>query len=214
MKGSKLAGAGPRICGWALALALLSTPGLQANCLGGTSPVVIDLDGGGFHFTGLDDPVRFDIDADGSLEEIGWIEAGSGTAFLVLDRNGNGRIDTGRELFGSATPQPLSEEPHGFLALAVFDGPEEGGNGDGYLSSIDGVWESLQLWFDEDHDGLTDPGELVPVPATELYAVDLEYRTSRRRDRHDNLLRYTSQLMLQDDQVRPGVVDVVFVLGD
>ena len=197
-----------------LLLIFLSTPGLHANCLGGTSPIVIDLDGQGFRFTGLDDPVSFDIDADGLMEQIGWIEAGSGAAFLVLDRNGNGRIDTGRELFGSATPQPLSEEPHGFRALAVFDDPEDGGNGDGYLSSIDGVWESLQLWFDHDHDGITDPGELIPVPATQLYAVDLEYRTSRRRDRHDNLLRYTSMLMLHDDQIRPGVVDVVFVLGD
>lgn len=214
MKGPRMDGTGARCCLWAIVLALLSTAGVQANCLGGTSPIVIDLDGRGFRFTGLDDPVSFDIDADGLMEEVGWTEAGSGTAFLVLDRNGNGRIDSGRELFGSATPQPLSEEPHGFLALGVFDGPEEGGNGDGYLSSADGVWESLQLWFDDDHDGVTDPGELVPVPSTELYAVDLEYRTSRRRDRHDNLLRYVSSVMFHHDRVRPSAVDVVFVLGD
>lgn len=196
-----------------LVLFLMPTGINAAGCLGGTSPLVIDLDGGVFRFTGPDQPVSFDIDGDGLMERISWTEPGAGGAFLVLDRNGNGRIDSGIELFGSATPQPLSLEPQGYIALRVFDESGEGGNGDGYISDADGVWESLQLWLDDNHDGISQPDELTPIPLTGVRAIDLEYRTSRRRDRNGNLLRYTSAVHFEDHS-RPAAVDVIFVLAE
>jgi hypothetical protein len=55
----------------------------------------------------------------------------------VLDRNRNRQIDDGLELFGTATDQPASDFPHGFRALAMFDKPGMGGNGDGKLTAAD-----------------------------------------------------------------------------
>jgi hypothetical protein len=161
-----------------------------------SSPIVIDFGAPGFDFTKPSGGVIFDLDADGTAEARAWTAADAGDAFLVLDRNGNAIIDNGSELFGNYTRQPASAEQNGYLALALFDGPEDGGNGDGRITSADAVWPSLRLWTDSSHDGISQPGELQTLDDGDVAAIELDYHTTRRRDPHGNLLRYTSRVWL------------------
>jgi hypothetical protein len=149
----------------------------------GNTPVLIDFTGNGFQLTGLADPVLFDLDADGSRDTLSWTDRRSDDAWLALDRNGNGRIDDGSELFGDATPQPPAARPNGFLALGVYDRPEQGGNGDGWISADDAVFASLLLWRDADHDGSSQSSELAALEASAVSAIDLAFLELGRRDR-------------------------------
>lgn len=168
-------------------------------------PVLIETGAGGFRLTDLDRGVAFDIDADGSAERVSWPVADTDDAWLALDRDGNGSIDDGGELFGDATPQPPSAEPNGFLALAVFDRPENGGNGDGQISAADAVFSELRLWLDRDHNGRSEPSELSGLEAAGIVALELEYRSARRRDRYGNEFRYSAGVWYASGARRPAV---------
>ena len=159
-------------------------------CCGG-SPIVIDLDGGGIKLTGTNDPVRFDLDVTGRAETMGWTEPGSLTAFLALDLDQNGSIDNGRELFGTYTLMPGGERAqNGYEALKVYDGPDFGGNGDGEVSASDAVYSKLSLWIDLNHNGRTDPGDLVDLAAAGVESIRLDYRDGSRVDRWGNAFKY------------------------
>lgn len=168
----------------------------QPRCYFDGCPILIETGAGGFRLTSLDDGVAFDLDGDGFPDRVAWTAPGGDDGWLVLDRNGNGRIDDATELFGDQTPQPPSDERHGFLALAVFDSPSHGGNGDGVISAQDTIFPSLRLWLDHDHDGVSDLGELVPLASADIAAIDLDYFRSERRDRYGNQFRYSAQIWL------------------
>jgi hypothetical protein len=135
------------------------------------------------------DGVPFDILGDGRLRPVAWTARGSEASWLVLDRNGNGTIDDGTELFGSATPQPppgKDELKNGFAALGVYDDPALGGNRDGYIDARDSIFASLRLWRDGDHDGQTDAGELHTLASRGVARISLRYRVADRVDEHGN----------------------------
>lgn len=121
--------------------AVIDQRGLELNVSLGQAPqqvdpLVLDMAGNGFSTSGLGRPVRFDLDADGRMDSIS-VPTGD-DALLALDRNGNGRIDDGRELFGDQ-----HGAANGFAELARFDD-----NGDGRIDAADAadaVFDQLRL---------------------------------------------------------------------
>jgi hypothetical protein len=177
------------------------------------TPIVLDLGRRGFQFTDGLNGVSFDLDADGSVDQSAWTAPEGRDGFLTLDRNDNGVIDDGGELFGNNTPQPPSEEPNGFEALAIFDLPESGGNRDGRISADDSVFADLRVWVDWSHDGYSDAAELYNMSEAGVSAISLSYFKSRRRDRHGNELKFLTRF-LTDDHRQRWATDVYFVAYD
>jgi hypothetical protein len=182
----------------------------ETGCDG--SPIIIDLGQGGFKFTDSVNGVVFDIDANGILEMLAWTELNTEDAFLVLDRNCNGTIDDGSELFGDAAQQPLSETPNGYEALAVYDKQANGGDESGDITQDDAIFSSLQLWIDANKNGSSESYELSQLSDYGILSIELDYREIRRTDRHGNALRYMSKVAL-DNGHWIWSTDVFFVIA-
>jgi hypothetical protein len=141
---------------------------------------------------------------------IGWTAAGADEAFLWLDRDHDGKVGSGAELFGTATPlkngQPAK---NGFQALREFDT-----NGDGVITSRDDIWSQLQLWRDTNHNGISEPSETTPIARSGVYAFGLAYRWTGRRDQWGNSFKYESFVLLEDERRRlrvKALCDIFFV---
>ena len=184
----------------------------------GGSPILIDLDNDGFDLSSAAGGVTFDIDADGTPDRISWTKAATGDAFLVLDRNGNGTIDDGRELFGNFTRLQSGEAAaNGYEALAEYDELGVDGNGDSLISAGDAIWPFLAVWTDHNHDGVSQRDEIQSVSSSRIVSIETKYTRSNRHDEHGNVFRFKSKASVLDQHGRPHpetTYDVFFVKHD
>ena len=166
---------------------------LSCTCSGcdycGGSPIVIDIAGDGIALTGPSDGVDFDLNGNGTRDRLGRTRPDSDDAWLALDRDGNGTIDRGAELFGDFTAQPPSSNKNGFLALAQFDS-----NRDGVIDSRDSVFENLRLWQDKNHNGISEPEELHLLAELNVKALELDFKESKRVDEFGNEFKYRARV--------------------
>ena len=157
------------------------------------SPIIVDIGEEGFHLTSAQGGVPFDIAGTGHPVQIAWTNQYFRNAFLALP-GPDGLVHNGKELFGNFTPQPPSDHPNGFLALAEFDKLENGGNEDGVIDDKDAVFSRLRLWIDKNHDGICQPNELHTLSELGVSSISLKYHLSRLKDQYGNLFRYRSRV--------------------
>lgn len=117
--------------------------------------------------TDLTNGVNFDLDNNGFDEKTAWISEAD--CFLALDINGNEKIDNGSELFGDKFVMPNGNTSStGFEALASLDA-----NGDTFINEEDTIFTELKVWFDLNHNGKTDKGELRTLSEEHIVSIDL-----------------------------------------
>lgn len=178
------------------------------------SPIVIDISrywdwttnsGNGYHFTDAAGGVRFDLDGNGVKEQVGWPTATSENAWLALDRNGNGVIDSGKELFGNFTDQvgPAGEpiplgQGNGWQALAELDRGRSGGNENGMVDRGDAWFANLRLWVDRNHNGISEANELLPLASIGLTGIELTYQETGWTDQYGNNFKLRSRFRWGD----------------
>lgn len=152
------------------------------------SPLVLDFKTQGApDLTSTFGGVRFDLDADGQLDQTAWV-TGLHSALLVLDRNKDGQINDGSELFGQSFYP--NQDKNGFQVLASFDSHK-----DGWIDANDSVFPDLRLWFDKNSDGVSQKEELIQLGDRGVKRISLSYRKNSPADSFaviDSEIKYSS----------------------
>lgn len=186
------------------------------NC--GPSPVIFDTANVGF-LQGMSDPrtdcVLFDLNADGVPICVSWPKVGSGLGWLALPDAKTHQVSSAKQLFGTDTPQTHhpNPQPNGFLALAEWDMPENGGNWDLMISKQDKVWSRLRLWLDT-HCRLNpnvpcvaSPSDLHPLEEFGIVSISLVYSPTPLVDVWGNQFKLVVHLNVKPDKLQEADAD-------
>jgi hypothetical protein len=140
-----------------------------------------------------------------------WTASDAPVSFLAMDRNGNGQIDDGRELFGNHTvKRDGTRASNGFEALADLDDSDRSDNA---ITAGDTIYPRLLLWTDSNHNGLSEPAELSSLAQAGVTQIDTTYVTRRRRDQFGNRYKYESMAVIVETGTarQRRVFDVYFI---
>jgi hypothetical protein len=175
----------------------------QAAALLQGTPLILDLDGDGVKTLSYTAGVKFDLFADGRDVTTGWVSSGDG--LLVLDRNHDGAINDGSELFGSSTNLASGgKAADGYVALRELDS-----NQDGSIGIDDAAFADLRVWIDGDSDGISDAGETKSLAELGIAKLDLNAVADLSKD-NGNLVGLTSSYQTTDGATHE-MADVWFV---
>jgi len=167
-----------------------------------TSPIVLDLDGNGVRTLAAAQGVQFDLNGTGNTHQVGW--ASSTDGLLVMDRNHDGTINNGTELFGVATLDANGRRAgNGYNAMALEDS-----NHDGKLTATDARFADLRLWVDANSNGITDTGELHALAEYGITELNLNAQAGTVVE-HGNVLGLTSSYTTADG-AKHDMADVWF----
>ena len=156
-------------------------------------PLALDLDGDGIETRGADGRVLFDHDGDGIKNGTGWVRSDDG--LLVLDRNSNGAIDNGGELFGvDTTKSDGKKATDGFDALSDLDS-----NKDGVFDAKDSRFADVRVWRDLNQDGVSQSKELSTLSANNIRSISLSKTSKTTNLGHGNTQTATATFTRTDD---------------
>ena len=183
-------------------MAALTTTQVQGHLALGT-PIILDLNGDGVKTLSVSDGVNFDLFATGKKVSTGWVSGNDG--LLVMDRNHDGVINDGSELFGSSTTMSNGQKAtDGYAALRDLDT-----NHDGVLDSKDAAFADLQVWVDANSDGVTETGELKSLASLGITSISTQATADLSKD-NGNLVGLTSSYQTSDG-ANHAAADVWFV---
>jgi hypothetical protein len=185
-------------------LAALTTAQIGSMSL--RSPIVLDLNSDGINTLGIQQGVRFDISADGSTVQTGWVAPTDG--LLVFDRNADNVINDGSELFGTSTIlKNGSKAIDGYQALSELDS-----DGDGLITNRDLEFNKLGVWVDSNSNGSTESGEIRSLVELNITEMNLSANTVRESS-NGNLIGLTSNYKTGDG-ISHLSADVWFVVDN
>lgn len=176
--------------------------GLAGQASRNASPLILDLDGDGVETTPISDLTYFDHEGNGFAQRTGWVSPDD--ALLVRDRNGDGKIGDGDELFGNNTSTSNGMASNGFQALASMDT-----NGDGIVDAQDEGWNELRLWRDANGNGVVDDGELMTLEQAGVAGLYTNYSNSTYVDENGNQHKQIGKYLKTDGTVA-NMTDVWF----
>ena len=155
----------------------------------------------------LQDGVNFDLDNNGFDEKTAWISEAD--CFLALDINGNKKIDNGSELFGDRFVMPNgNNSTTGFEALASLNT-----NGDTIIDENDPVFFDLRVWFDSNHNGKTDSGELRSLSDEHIVSINLNASPDGTIHARTEVLEAASSIVTYEDNTTRKISEFWFPIN-